>query len=197
MTIAQFYPTLKVTVEPSTEPVSLPEFKTFAQYEDTDQDDLMTSLLKAARRKVERDCDVALITQTRQLRMDEFPCESAFEIHLAPVSAVVITYEDTASATQTFSASNYTTDFVNLPPRVALVCGATWPCTADELGAVTVTVTAGYGAAAAVPEEAKTAIKLLAREWFYNRCPTGETGAGIDMAYGSLCDCLRWRPSFT
>lgn len=193
--LEHYYPRLKVTSEPASEPVTTAEFRTFAQYEDTDQDTLIDSLIKTARRKVERDCDIALITQTRKAYYSDFPCDDWMEFHVYPVSAVSVSYEDENGATQTLSSSLYTTDFDNLPPRLKLISGQVFPQTEyGVLQAVTVTLTCGFGSASSVPEEAKTAIKFLAREWFYNRCPTGETGS-VGGTYGALCDLLRWRPA--
>lgn len=194
MNLAAYYPRLAVSVEPTSEPVTLAEFKVFAQYEDSDQDALITSLLKAARRKVERDCDISLITQTRVMKLDAFPCGDSIEIHMHPVTAVAVSYLDTAGASQTFSSGSYSTDFINLPPRIVLNDGVVWPETQTVANAATVTITTGYASATAVPDEAKLALLLLAREWFYGRCASGEVGDGVTMAYGALCHQLRWRP---
>lgn len=192
-----YYPRLAVSVAPVAEPVTAAEFKVFAQYEDTDQDALIASLITAARSKVEHDCDLALMPQTRVMRLDKFPTNSdTIQIHLHPVTAVVVTYDDENGDNQTLASSNYTIDLTNLPPRLKLISTAVWPTT--EFGttnAVTLTITAGYTNADAVPATAKLAINLLAREWFYGRCATGEVGDGATMAYGALCNQLRWRPA--
>lgn len=198
VSLHHYYATLKTTVEPAIEPVTVVEALAYAQYEgsDTPSSDLMTSLIKTARRKVEHDASVALITQTRVAKFDRFPCDIQ-EIHVVPVQTVAITYLDSAGAAQTLGASFYQTDIHNTPPRVAPAWGQTWPVTASgTFGSVTLTIVCGYGTlASSVPEEAKTAIKLLCREWFWNRCPTGEVGDSISMAYGSLINTLSWRPS--
>lgn len=59
---------------PQTEPVALEGDGGLKQWVRTDEEDtLLTSLLKSARRRVEREYDLALITQTLELRIDRFP----------------------------------------------------------------------------------------------------------------------------
>lgn len=192
------YATLKTTVEPEIEPVTVEEALVFAEFEDTSDPtraEIMRGLLVTARRKVERDAAVALITQTRVAKFDCFPeCEQEF--HVVPIQSVAITYLDSAGASQTWGTSNYQSDTHNIPPRVAPVDGATWPVTkTGSFQAATFTLICGYGDSADdVPEEAKTAIKLLAKEWFWNRCATGEVGDNVTFAYGNLISTLSWRP---
>ncbi|TXH56417.1 MAG: hypothetical protein E6Q97_06455 [Desulfurellales bacterium] len=192
------YPTLKVTSEPASEPVTAAEALFFAQHEagDSDSTTLMTSLVKAARRKVERDASVALITQTRTAVLDSFPPADWQEFHVWPVQSATVSYVDENGDTQTWSSGLWQSDFQNIPPRIGPVDGETWPDTASNtFQAVTFTLVCGYGASASsVPEEAKLAIKLLAKEWFWNRCPTGEVGQNIQYAYGAMIDAISWRP---
>lgn len=198
VSLQHHYATLKTTVEPTVEPVTVEEALAYAEFEDTTDTtraELMRGLIVAARRKVERDASVALVTQTRVAKFDCFPtCEQEF--HVVPIQSVAIAYLDSAGDSQTWSSSDYQTDFHNIPPRVAPVDGQTWPVTkTGTLKAVTFTLVCGYGDSADdVPEEAKLAIKLLAKEWFWNRCPTGEVGHDIRFAYGALVDQLSWRP---
>lgn len=198
VSLQHHYATLVTTVEPTVEPVTVAEALAFAEFEaeDATRAEIMRGLLVTARRKVERDAAVALITQTRVAKFDCFPDFDVQEFHVVPVQSVAITYLDADGDSQTWSTSNFQVDTHNIPPRVAPVDGETWPVTATgTMNAATFTLVCGYGASAdSVPEEAKTAIKLLAKEWFWNRCPTGEVGQSILMAYGSLINTLSWRP---
>lgn len=197
VSLEHHYPTLTVTSEPATEPVTAAEALFYAQYEggDADSTTLMTALVKAARRMVERDASVALITQTRAAKFSRFPSGEWQHFPVRPVSAAVVTYLDEEGDSQTWSSSLWQLDTYSIPPRVGPVDGETWPSTqTGTFNAVTFSLTCGYGSASSVPEEAKLAIKLLAREWFYNRCPTGEVGSGIQVAYGAMINLLSWRP---
>lgn len=187
---AHLYPTLKTTVEPDIEPVTLAEAAAYAEYEgdEAEKNDQITSLITAARRKVERDAAVALITQTRQAKFDCFPCGPQ-KFPVSPIQSVAITYLDSAGATQTWGTSNYQVDDHNPPPRVAPVWNTTWPTTASgAFEAATFTLVCGYGDSASdVPEEAKTAIKRLVKEWFWGECHCEE-------AYLALINDISWRP---
>lgn len=195
----QRYPNLSVTGEPAVEPVDVSDAMEFAQYEDCDEAStrLMASLLVAARRLVERDATVALITQERTATYDRFP--QHIELRIAPIQSIdSITYIDAAGASQALASSAYQSDLSNIPPRIVPASGQCWPSTqCDRLAAVSVVFTAGYGDTAAdVPEESKLAIKLLAKEWFWNRCAMGDVGRNVQRVYGSLIETLSWRPQF-
>lgn len=152
--------TFVVTVEPSTEPLTVSELKDRLRVTVSEFDTELTELITVARRQLEYDTGRRFITQTLALHMDDFiGIGDVIELRQAPISAVTsIAYIDGDGATQTFAASNYTTDFTSTPPRIELVSGSSWPTIDDIVNAITITITAGYGAAAAVPVEAKLAI---------------------------------------
>lgn len=196
--LAFIYPTLSLSTPPAIEPVTVEEGLAFFQYEGTDAASAATALsaLKTARIKVERDAAIALITQGRQIRLDSFPpCE--LELRIAPIQAVAsVQYRDGNNVLQTLAADQYQADTHSRPGRIAPAPGVCWPATpCGVMNAVTITLTVGYGPAASdVPEDAKFAIKLLAREWFWGRCASGEVGERIGSAYASLITGLSWRP---
>jgi uncharacterized phiE125 gp8 family phage protein len=192
--LAHLFPRITVSVEPAAEPVTVAEALAFFQYESDDAASatIAAGLITAARRMVEKDAAIALVTQQRQLRFDEFPEE--IWIRLAPVASVVSLQYVAGGLTETLSADLYQLDKHNVPARLVPAPGLCWPSTDyGKLGAVILTVSAGYGDAADVPEEAKLAIKLLAKEWFWGRCANGEVGKDISRAYGSLINSLSWR----
>lgn len=156
---------LKLITEPSTEPVTLAELKAQARVDTdiTDDDSMLTAYGVAARQQCEQILGRALITQTWARVIDCFPW-TEIELGMPPVSAITsITYIDTAGATQTLSSSAYVLDPTGEEPGFVLPAyGYTWPTTLDTAGAVTVTFTCGYGAAAAVPEPIKLWIKMRA-----------------------------------
>lgn len=198
MDLKHLYPRISVSTQPAIEPVTAAEALAFFQYEGSDQasSDLAASLVITARQMVERDAAIALITQSRQMRFDTFPC-GEIEIRLAPVQSITsIQYRDGNGTLQTWATDQYQSDLHSIPSRVAPKMGLSWPAVAcGTMGAVIVTFVAGYGSTAAdVPELAKLAIKLLAKEWFWNRCPSGEIGNDVSRAYGALINSLSWRP---
>jgi len=62
-----------VTVPPVQEPISLFEAKDHLRVSVDDEDLLIYSLIKAARKKIESDCNRYLITQTVEIYFDRFP----------------------------------------------------------------------------------------------------------------------------
>ncbi|NBT83235.1 MAG: hypothetical protein EBT56_16920, partial [Betaproteobacteria bacterium] len=75
-------------------------------------------------------------------------------------SAVSIEYLDMNGTTQVMPASDYVLDAACEPARLTPAFGKTWPSTLPQMGAVSVTFDAGYGAASSVPEGLKSWIKL-------------------------------------
>lgn len=110
----------------------------------------------------------ALITQTLRMTLDAFPLwtaadagerylqgNGAIRLPCPPVVSVTsIAYVDEAGATQTLAASKYDLiDNQRWPSIVVPAWEQDWPATRDVPAAVTVTWTAGYGAAASdVPQ---------------------------------------------
>jgi len=58
---------------------------------------------------------------------------------------------------------------VTEPARLVPAYGKTWPATRNEINAVEVTFTCGYGAASAVPEAIKAWVKLRIGAMYENR----------------------------
>lgn len=165
---------LKIYSAPEVEPMLKAEAKAYLRIDGTNEDTLVDSLIIAARQQAETFTGRALCTQTWDLVLDQFPGDDApIDVPLPPLQSVTsITYLDTNGTTQTLSSSVYIVDSKNEPGRIALAVGESWPDTqADRINAVTVRFVCGYGAADAVPEGIKTAIKLLVSHWFEHREP--------------------------
>ena len=163
---------LKIKTEPAKEPVTLAEAKSHLRVEITDDDTLINSLIKAARRHVENVCSRALITQTWYLYLDAFPASGKeIKIPLPPLGSIVnIAYIDTDGVTQTLAASKYTVDAKSEPARVKEAYNETWPDTREIINAVTVEFTCGYGAdETSIPEPIRQAMLMLIGHWYENR----------------------------
>lgn len=165
---------------PTTEPLSLEEAKLQCNVPATltDEDDLIASLIVAARERVETDTNRALITQTWYWKADGFPCGWTTPIYLPRpplVSIASISYVDTAGATQTWaeSATGYQlvkpsgpkAQYATVQPSYQVI----YPVTRYQPEAVTIEYICGYGAATAVPESIKHAMRLLIAHWYLNR----------------------------
>jgi uncharacterized phiE125 gp8 family phage protein len=158
-----------VITAPTEEPVTLAEAKVHCKATDfTDDDALISSLIIAARQQAEHRTGRSLCTQTLELVLDEFP--DGFKLIKPPVSAVVsVKYIDTAGVQQTLNSANYSLDNNSEPAWLVPAYGLEWPLTLAVPNAVRVRYTAGYGAAAAVPDTAKTWIKVAISTMYSQR----------------------------
>ena len=196
--------TEKQITAPSTEPVSLADLKAHLRVEDDTDNALITALGKAAREYAERYTGRQLITAEWRVQFDAFPeGDNPINLPHPPLlntisgggsgsgtstdSGVTITYVDTSGASQTLASSRYVVDDESFLGRIYLAYGQTWPTVRDQRNAITVTYSAGYGAAATdIPETICAAIKLLVGHWYENREPVG-----MDNAVPVLLDMFR------
>jgi len=151
-------------------PVSLADMKLHLKSEtdETDDDTLISTLISAATTYCQEFQHRAFITQTRILYYDEFPL--MFHVPYPPlISVTSIKYIDTSGDEQTLDSGQYRVDIGNEPGRITEAYNCTWPATRDVTNAVTLTYSAGYGAAADVPDTVKAAIKLLVAHWYEHR----------------------------
>jgi len=159
----------KVTSVPSVEPLTLTEAKLDLKIDSTDEDDLLDILIKAARETVEIRTGRSLITQSRAIKMDYFPCTDTIRIPNGPVQAIThIKYYDDDEVLQTLSDSDYWVDADSDIARV--VVKDSWPSTEDRPNAVVITYTCGYGAAGSnVPAPLRKAMLFILGHLYENR----------------------------
>lgn len=159
-----------VTSEPAIEPVSLATAKLHCKIDTSEDDDLVTVLISTARRWCEARIAQQFITATRVLYLDRLPGD-VITIPYPPLQAVSgITYVDSGGTTQTWSSSLYDVDIKTLPGRIRPKWGQTWPDVREQMNAVAVTYTCGYGlTAATVPTPIRQAMLLLIGHWYENR----------------------------
>lgn len=85
------------------------------------------------------------------------------------VSVESVKYIDTDGNQQTLASTDYKLDTATEPARLVPAYGKTWPATRNEINAVEVSFTCGYGNAAAVPAAIKAWIKLRIGAMYENR----------------------------
>lgn len=168
---------LRLITAPVAEPVSIFTAKEHLRLDaDATDDGLVADMLRAAREAVEAHTGRALMPQTWQLRLPEFPAsDAAILIPTAPlISVTELLIINEAGAETVVSTDDYQVEAPSGPRagRGKLIPGyaLTWPATrATTLGAVRVTFQAGYATAAAVPYPLKAAIMLILSELYEQR----------------------------
>jgi uncharacterized phiE125 gp8 family phage protein len=139
-----------LTIPPYLEPVDLTEAKLHLKVETatTDDDTLITALIKSARETVEAGTGAnmkrhrVMLASTFVLKLDCFPSCGYIDVPRVPLVKVTsIQYVDTAEATQTFSSASYDVDTAS--GRIWLGYNESWPSTLGHPNSVTVTFVAG------------------------------------------------------
>lgn len=190
---------LKKTAAATTEPVSLEQSKADLRIEDefTIDDSYIEGLISAATEFVSGPNGItgkALVSQTWTLSQRCPDGNGRIYFPLTPVVSISsITYFDAANASQNLTVSDflfYTTEdwaYIEAKP------GVSWPGTYRRLDAITVTFVAGFGAAAAVPENIKRAIRLLVAHWYENRVAVvvGTTVEEVPLGFDALVGISR------
>jgi uncharacterized phiE125 gp8 family phage protein len=166
-------------IPPAIEPLTLAEAKAHLRVEHSDEDGLISALIKAARSHVEAATRRALITQRWRLVRDCWPFDGQLTLAPAPLKQLV--------AARIYN-SDGTTQALDLAAFIVDKVGAVLTLTPGAVVApgriaagIEIDVDAGYGDAAAdVPEPLRQAMRLLLTHWYENRgivAASGETAA--------------------
>lgn len=165
---------------PLIEPVSLAEAKLHGRVTWTDEDSLISTYIKAARRYCENYLQRALIP--RDLRADLPQFYDCIELPYLPIAQILtIKYYNTDSPE--VLTDLYAYDDLSPDQTYSLVndvlrrnSGETFPATASRADAVQITYTAGYGInylvspwTHEVPENIKAAMFLIIQDLYENR----------------------------
>ena len=186
------YLILTIYSKPAVEPLSVVDAKTHLHVTGNDEDTYISALITDAREHVENYTGRALINQTWDLYVDQFPyVGDVITIPKAPLSSVTsITYVDTAGATQTLSSSVYTADTDSEPGRVYAAYNQTFPDIRTQSKAVKVRFVAGYGADGdSVPSPIVQAIRLLTQ--IEKEQPTGDVRDALEDSVARLLSPYR------
>lgn len=156
--------TLRIINHPSVEPVLLSEIRDqlgITSPDDTHRDLVMTIRITSARRWCEQHTGIAFITQTWTHYADCFGVYINLKANLQSVDSVK--YIDGDGTLTTLDPSKYTVDLVN--SRIHPSYGNVWPSPRLDPNSVQIQHVSGFGAASAVPEEIKDAIKFIVGHW--------------------------------
>lgn len=164
---------------PAETPIDLADAKRVIGITHDDDDELITALIAAAAEWLDGYSGVlgrALVTQTWKISMSGM-CRRVL-LPLAPVSAITgVTYYDPDGNEQTVAPESYGLFAGAAGPYLQFVHDYGFPALYARDDAVSVTVTAGYGAAADVPAPIKQAICMMVAHFYENR----EAASSIDI----------------
>lgn len=180
---------LVLVTPPASEPLTVAEAKAHLRVFHSGDDDVIEDMITTAREAVETYLGRALITQTWALKDDDF--EASYRLPKAPLASVAsITYVDSNGTTQTLAADQYVVlasgvDRACEPGRIVPAYNVVWPAVRGEPDDVVVQFVAGYGAASAVPQTFKSAMKVLLEDLYEERGSyvTGTIVAALPTAW--------------
>ncbi len=142
-------PSLRLVTDATAEPVTVDDLKLHLRLDTTytTEDELLTGLIKIARKEAENRTRRALLPETWKLTLDDF--EDEMVLNVSPLSTastdVTITYLDETSGDSTTLASTYyRVDVDSEPGRVRLGYESSWPTPYDVKGAVSIQFKAGF-----------------------------------------------------
>jgi len=177
---------IKVLNPPAEEPVTLAEAKQFLRVDDPIDDGLILSLITASRMYFEAQTNIRIITQTMVDERETFP-DGYYYLEGPVVSIDLIEYIDENGNWQEWDLDEVQSDLISNPARFYPADTFSYPSVLEGLGSVSVTYTAGYGAASAVPVIIKQGIKMLTAHWFAQR----ETSADSTLSeVPYACDAI-------
>ena len=137
----------RTSVLPVVEPVSLTETKAHLRISGSDEDTVVTNLIKVAREHAETVQGRTFICRTYEMGFDDGFPSIIYPPYPPLVSVSSITYTDTAEATQTVTDTDYTVDTYSSPPRIYEAYGKVWPTgLLPDRNNVVVTYVAGMAA---------------------------------------------------
>tara|TARA_Y100000310_G_scaffold246825_1_gene252230 strand:- start:4799 stop:5392 length:594 start_codon:yes stop_codon:yes gene_type:complete len=184
-------PVNEVTVEPTIEPVTVPEVKENAFIVDDTSADLLIKkqYIPEARKLVEKLANRSLITQTRAQYYDSLEYEMF--LRYGPVQSISsVTYKDSNESSQTLTSTKYTLDAKSIPARLNIGYNETYPLSITDTNSVVVTMVSGYGSTiASVPLIYRRAIIMWATILFNNRSPIA-CGDGYEKSLAALQQML-------
>ncbi|MFN3349651.1 head-tail connector protein [Pseudorhodoplanes sp.] len=162
---------------PALEPVSLSDAKHFLRVEHDNDDDLIGSLIVAARMQVELQTRRALIDQTWRLIRDVWPRSGRLPILPVPLKAVTaIRVFDADGTVHALDPEDFDIDFGSAPAVLGFARGAV-RAPGKLTAGIEVDIAAGYGAAPdEAPEPLRQAIRMLTAHWYEHRGVIGASG---------------------
>ena len=173
---------LKLKTAPVQEPIDLAEMKRFLDIDasDTNDDNLITTLIKSARDIFEEVNSCRLIEQSWYLYLNDWPgsCDipdpdyvDEIEIPYWPLLSITTFKYFNDSGTE-YIFAGWHADTSKKPGRIVLKEGFTWPSTSDlrRSEGIQIDFKCGYGAVTnSVPKGIQLVLKMIVQHLFHNR----------------------------
>jgi len=140
---------------------------------ETAEDDILTAIIVASREHTEDITRRALLTQTWEYYLNEFPDVDFIKLpfgNLASVTSIIYKDSDGTSTTMTANTDYLVETNGEGIGRIVLPYGVSWPSfTAWPSNPITIKFVCGWTTAALIPKKIIAAIKLIATDLFVNR----------------------------
>ena len=162
-----------LALAPTIEPVGMEEMRIHLGVDGTDNDDLIESLIAAAREHAEDATWRKFMTQTWIICLQEWPLDDYIEIPYGNLQSVTsVKWKDSDGTETTLTES---TDYLvekngDQRGRIVLPSGATWP--SGDLypsNPITITFVCGWTTRAQVPKKIRLAIKMIVADLYLHR----------------------------
>jgi len=153
---------LKLITPATLLPVTVAEAKLQARLDDDVLDTRVSAYITTATQMAEQITGRAIMPQTWELSLEEFPCE--FELTRVPVVSVTsLKYLDFNGVQQILSSDLYTLDAADDFGEACVepAYGTSWPIARCQSNAVVLRYLAGYADAASVPQSIRDWIILM------------------------------------
>lgn len=188
--------TTRVVTPPSTSVLTLAEACAQARIESGMDDTTIQRYVKAATQHIETVYGVAMLTQTKELVMDEWPCDHIELVDYPVVSITSVKYTLSDGTETTWANTNYSVGLKSNPVRIVPNKHVVWPYAGSlrPVEAIAVRYVAGFGEAATdVPEPIRQAVALLTGHWYINRENVGAARMSAAIEHGVHHLMSQWR----
>jgi uncharacterized phiE125 gp8 family phage protein len=161
--------TPQLLAPPAIEPVTLDEARDYLRLDSEDEDELLESLIRAARHMVEAASGQMLIHQTWRLSLNAWPVMGRLRLPLEPLDSIIgARVLDAQGNAQEVELSALAIDAGARPPAI-LAIGAL-PLPGRNVNGIEIEVRVGHGVTRAdVPPQLRLAVLKLGAHWFENR----------------------------
>jgi uncharacterized phiE125 gp8 family phage protein len=200
MILTHFLTCFAVSTAPAIElaPVTLAEAKAHLRIVDSADDAYITALVGAAADKIERDTGIVCRARNLSIVRDSFMDSGVARIpaFYGPVNSIgAVVYDATDGTEQTLASDQYRLRQFAGMAYIVPAFGVSWPATEGGIGAVRVTLNAGYASNDDVPDTLRHAALLLIGHLYENReaVNIGQGVTEVPLGYDALIRAHRLR----